>query len=189
MRPFNKSKHPRGWRSYMEYGNGTIGDMGIHMFDMVRWFMDLGWPKRISSSGGLRVLKGGRTLADSLATHPDYFGELYVNMVRAGEASGSLAQVFEQLPGRGARVLRRGHVGHQAPITRHVLARHALDRLAALGEQQVDRRRDVLRADFRKARQTRKIEERITQLKAPQHVPCWRSAWRWSSARRRRAPG
>jgi predicted dehydrogenase len=40
------------WRGYMAYGNGTIGDMGIHMFDMVRWFMDLGWPKRISSFGG-----------------------------------------------------------------------------------------------------------------------------------------
>lgn len=45
----------------------------------------------------LRVLRGGRSLADSLATHPDYFSDLYVNMVRAGEASGSLATVFERL--------------------------------------------------------------------------------------------
>ena len=45
----------------------------------------------------LRVLKGGRTLADSLATHPDYFSDLYVNMARAGEASGSLAVIFERL--------------------------------------------------------------------------------------------
>ena len=45
----------------------------------------------------LRVLKGGRTLADSLATHPDYFSNLYINMVRAGEASGSLSTVFTRL--------------------------------------------------------------------------------------------
>ena len=45
----------------------------------------------------LRVLKGGKSLADSLATHPEYFGDLYVNMVRAGEASGSLGQIFEKL--------------------------------------------------------------------------------------------
>lgn len=45
----------------------------------------------------LRVLRGGRSLADSLATHPDYFSDLFVNMVRAGEASGSLATVFERL--------------------------------------------------------------------------------------------
>jgi predicted dehydrogenase len=51
----------RNWRAFMEFGNGTIGDMGIHMFDMVRWFMDLGWPSKISSFGGLRVLKGGKS--------------------------------------------------------------------------------------------------------------------------------
>ena len=45
----------------------------------------------------LRVLKGGRSLADSLATHPDYFSDLYINMVRAGEASGALAVIFERL--------------------------------------------------------------------------------------------
>ncbi len=45
----------------------------------------------------LRVFKGGRTLADSLATHPDHFSDLYINMVRAGEAGGSLAVVFERL--------------------------------------------------------------------------------------------
>ena len=45
----------------------------------------------------VRVLKGGKSLADSLATHPEYFSDLYVNMVRAGEASGSLATIFERL--------------------------------------------------------------------------------------------
>ena len=45
----------------------------------------------------LRVLKGGRSLADSLGTHPEYFSDLFLNMVRAGEASGSLASVFEKL--------------------------------------------------------------------------------------------
>jgi general secretion pathway protein F len=45
----------------------------------------------------LRVLKSGKTLADSLSTHPDYFPDLYTNMVRAGEASGSLGVIFERL--------------------------------------------------------------------------------------------
>jgi general secretion pathway protein F len=45
----------------------------------------------------LRLLKGGKALADSLATHPAYFSDLYINMVRAGEASGSLATVFQRL--------------------------------------------------------------------------------------------
>ncbi len=45
----------------------------------------------------LRVLKGGKSLADSLGTHAEYFSELYVNMVRAGEASGALGAIFERL--------------------------------------------------------------------------------------------
>jgi general secretion pathway protein F len=45
----------------------------------------------------IRSLKGGRSLADSLSGQPDHFSDLYVNMVRAGEASGSLAAVFERL--------------------------------------------------------------------------------------------
>ncbi len=44
MRPYNELVHPRGWRAFMEYGNGIVGDMCIHMLDMVRWMLDLGWP-------------------------------------------------------------------------------------------------------------------------------------------------
>jgi general secretion pathway protein F len=45
----------------------------------------------------LRAIKGGKALADSLALHPAYFSDLFINMVRAGEASGSLGQIFERL--------------------------------------------------------------------------------------------
>ncbi len=47
----------------------------------------------------LRSIKGGKSLADALATHPLHFSDLFVNMVRAGEASGSLGQIFERLSG------------------------------------------------------------------------------------------
>ncbi len=57
MRPYNKLVHPRSWRAFMEYGNGIVGDMCVHMLDMVRWTLDLGWPKRISSNGGIFVDK------------------------------------------------------------------------------------------------------------------------------------
>ena len=60
MRPYCKLNHPRGWRAFMEYGNGIMGDMCIHMFDMTRWMLGLGWPKRVSSSGGILVSKGAK---------------------------------------------------------------------------------------------------------------------------------
>jgi predicted dehydrogenase len=41
----------------MEYGYGIGGDMCVHMLDMTRWFLDLGWPTRIASTGGIFVDK------------------------------------------------------------------------------------------------------------------------------------
>jgi general secretion pathway protein F len=40
-----------------------------------------------------KVSQGG-TLSDSLAEHPVYFGDLFVNMVKAGEAGGNLDKVL-----------------------------------------------------------------------------------------------
>jgi predicted dehydrogenase len=78
MRPFNKSVHPRSWRNYMEYGNGTIGDMGIHMIDMVRWMMDLGWPQRVSSTGGNYFHKEGKPNIPDMQTATFDYGDLQV---------------------------------------------------------------------------------------------------------------
>jgi len=61
LRPYDGLPHRRWWRTFMEYGNGIVGDMCIHMLDMVRWQLGLGWPKRISSSGGIYVQKGGKS--------------------------------------------------------------------------------------------------------------------------------
>lgn len=60
MRPYNDIVHPRGWRAFMEYGNGIMGDMCVHMLDTTRWMLDLGWPKTISSTGGIFVDKNSR---------------------------------------------------------------------------------------------------------------------------------
>ena len=54
---YHKIMHPRGWRAFNEYGNGIVGDMCVHMLDAVRWMLDLGWPKSVSSSGGILVDK------------------------------------------------------------------------------------------------------------------------------------
>lgn len=60
MKPYNGIIHPKGWRAFMEYGNGIVGDMCVHLFDMTRWMLDLGWPKSISSSGGVLVAPNSR---------------------------------------------------------------------------------------------------------------------------------
>ncbi len=66
LRPYDGLPHVRWWRTFMEYGNGILGDMCIHMFDSVRWMLNLGWPKRISSTGGIYNDKTGKSnIADT----------------------------------------------------------------------------------------------------------------------------
>ena len=78
MRPYNKLFHPRSWRSFMEYGNGIIGDMAIHMFDMTRWMLNLGWPKRISSTGGILVEKNSKSNIPDTQTATFDYGDLQI---------------------------------------------------------------------------------------------------------------
>ncbi len=78
MRPYNRLAHPRGWRAFMEYGNGIIGDMCIHMLDMVRWMLGLGWPKRISSTGGILVDKRSKANITDTQTATFDFGDMQV---------------------------------------------------------------------------------------------------------------
>ncbi|HVY70997.1 MAG TPA: Gfo/Idh/MocA family oxidoreductase, partial [Verrucomicrobiae bacterium] len=78
MRPYNKLVHPRSWRAFMEYGNGIVGDMCVHMLDMARWMLDLGWPAKISSSGGILVDKKSKAnISDTQLATFDY-GDLQI---------------------------------------------------------------------------------------------------------------
>ncbi len=78
MRPYNRLVHPRSWRAFMEYGNGIVGDMCIHMLDMVRWLLDLGWPRRVSSSGGILVDRNSRANITDTQSATFDFGERQV---------------------------------------------------------------------------------------------------------------
>jgi predicted dehydrogenase len=78
MRPYNSLVHPRRWRAFMEYGNGIVGDMCIHMLDMVRWLLGLGWPQRVSSTGGIYVQHDSKANISDTQTATFQFGDLPV---------------------------------------------------------------------------------------------------------------
>jgi predicted dehydrogenase len=78
MRPYNKLCHPRSWRAFMEYGNGIMGDMCIHMLDTVRWLLGLGWPTSVSSHGGILVDKASKANITDTQTATFEFPELNV---------------------------------------------------------------------------------------------------------------
>jgi predicted dehydrogenase len=78
LRPYNELVHPVSWRAFMEYGNGTVGDIGIHMLDMVRWMLGLGAPRRIASSGGIFAEPAGTVNIADTQTATFDFGDLRV---------------------------------------------------------------------------------------------------------------
>jgi predicted dehydrogenase len=78
MRSYNSLVHPRSWRAFMEYGNGILGDMCVHMLDMTRWMLELGWPTRISSTGGIFVDKASKANISDTQTATFDFPDLRV---------------------------------------------------------------------------------------------------------------
>jgi predicted dehydrogenase len=65
--------HPRGFRNYLDYANGTLGDWGIHWLDQVLWITGEKYPKRIYSTGG-RPIAGAPVLNEKEQTSdaPDH---------------------------------------------------------------------------------------------------------------------
>jgi predicted dehydrogenase len=57
LRRFNTKMHPKGFRQFLDYANGTLGDWGIHWLDQILWWTEEKYPKRIFSAGG-RAIKG-----------------------------------------------------------------------------------------------------------------------------------
>ncbi|MCP4644927.1 MAG: Gfo/Idh/MocA family oxidoreductase, partial [bacterium] len=68
LRPYDLLPHRGWWRAFMEYSNGIVGDMCVHMFDAVRWMLDLGWPNSVSSSGGIYVQKESASTTNDTQT-------------------------------------------------------------------------------------------------------------------------
>jgi predicted dehydrogenase len=67
LRPFNSKIHPGGWRNFLDFGNGILGDWGVHWIDQVLWWADDPMPKRIYSTGG-RPVRGPAILNDKEQT-------------------------------------------------------------------------------------------------------------------------
>ena len=75
LRPYDGLPHKRWWRTFTEYGNGIVGDMCVHMLDTARWMLHLGWPKRITSAGGIYVQKEGKSnISDTQTATFEYDG-------------------------------------------------------------------------------------------------------------------
>ena len=59
QRPFNPQRFHQTWRMFADYGNGEIGDDGIHDLDMAAWGLGIDTlPKQITARGSRMLLDG-----------------------------------------------------------------------------------------------------------------------------------
>jgi len=52
MRPFSRRLVHYNWHWHWDYGNGDVGNQGIHETDMCMWGLDVGLPERVTAMGG-----------------------------------------------------------------------------------------------------------------------------------------
>jgi predicted dehydrogenase len=63
--PYNKDIHPKGFRHFLDYANGQLGDWGIHWMDQIMWSTDEKFPKKVSSFGSRHIRKDTTTAPDT----------------------------------------------------------------------------------------------------------------------------
>ncbi len=62
--PYNAKLHPKGFRQFLDYANGTLGDWGIHWMDQILWWTEEKFPKKVSSTGGRHIKRDNTTAPD-----------------------------------------------------------------------------------------------------------------------------
>lgn len=86
VRPFNQRRFHGSWRMFRDYGNGEIGDDGIHDLDMAAWGLGItGPPRKITA-------RGGRMMAfENASEYPD-------NMQVSYEYPDGRLLIYENFP-------------------------------------------------------------------------------------------
>ena len=51
-KPFNRNRFHYNWHWYWDYGNGDMGNQGVHEVDIARWGLGVKIPSKVSSIGG-----------------------------------------------------------------------------------------------------------------------------------------
>lgn len=51
-RPFSQNRFHYNWHWHWDYGNGDMGNQGVHEMDMARWGLGVGLPSKVHAGGG-----------------------------------------------------------------------------------------------------------------------------------------
>jgi len=73
-RPYSKRHVHYNWHWTWDYGNGEIGNQGIHETDMLQWGLDVGMPTKLTSMGGKYLWNDHRETPELLTTLMEFDG-------------------------------------------------------------------------------------------------------------------
>lgn len=62
---YNPKMHPKGFRMFLDYANGQLGDWGIHWMDQILWWTEEKYPKKVNSFGARHILEDNTNSPDT----------------------------------------------------------------------------------------------------------------------------
>ena len=95
-RPFNKNRFLYEWHWNWDYGNGDIGNQGVHQMDIARWALNRTLPESVTGLGGRFGYKDDGQTPNTMIALYDYGDAKLLFEVRGLETTG--------LPGTGITV-------------------------------------------------------------------------------------
>ena len=71
-RPFTRNLVHYNWHWHWDYGNGDVGNQGIHETDLCMWGLDVGFPTQITSMGGKYLWDDAKEVPEVLTSIYNY---------------------------------------------------------------------------------------------------------------------
>ncbi|MEM8964889.1 MAG: Gfo/Idh/MocA family oxidoreductase [Bacteroidota bacterium] len=70
--PYNERIHPKGFRQFLEFANGQIGDWGIHWLDQILWWTEEKAPKSVHSVAARHIREDNTTAPDTQVVNYEF---------------------------------------------------------------------------------------------------------------------
>ncbi len=74
QRPFSRNRFHYNWHWNWDYGNGDIGNQGVHEMDICRWLLGVKYPVKISATGGHFMFDDDQQTPNTLAANFEFDG-------------------------------------------------------------------------------------------------------------------
>jgi predicted dehydrogenase len=74
-RPFTRNRFHYNWHWFWDYGNGDIGNQGIHQMDVARWGLGVKYPVRVSAMGGHYMFDDDQETPNTLVATFEFNGQ------------------------------------------------------------------------------------------------------------------